>query len=199
MTNDESGIRNELLDAAVDMLRSHTQGGTLRIRGDSMRPMLLPGQSISVEFDPTDLTPGDVLVFRQGDDLLVHRLLGPARSRDQGPRWRTRGDGTPALDPAVDSHRVVGRVVAVKDGGVWRSTRVGRARAYARCLAWHHTFWTAAGIAAGAVDGGFAKLGVRPLFRPMVTAVDMWGLRVAHTVLFRALHPRVDPPRETTG
>ncbi|HKQ62516.1 MAG TPA: S24/S26 family peptidase, partial [Candidatus Polarisedimenticolaceae bacterium] len=111
----------ELLDAAVELLGRAGRRGTVRVQGQSMTPTLASGQTLGVEFAPEALRRGDLLLFRQQDYLVVHRLLGPASFPDGRRCWRTRGDGMLALDPPVDPARVVGRVVAVQLGEEWRS------------------------------------------------------------------------------
>ena len=154
----DSGKLTELVLAAVDLMGRAGRRGTVRVRGESMQPTLRAGQLLAVEFAPERLARGDMLIFRQGDLLLVHRLLGPARPIEGRPRLRTRGDGTLSLDPPVDLDRVIGRVVALADGESWRTTRDRPARVYAWCLAWHALFWVAVATVSLRVDRGLRGL-----------------------------------------
>ena len=193
MKRTASQLPVELLDAAVEMLGSAGRGGTVRVQGLSMMPMLRQGQVLAVDFSPERLRRGDLLVFRQVDYLVVHRLLGPApRSLDQ-PRYRTRGDAVPGLDPHVTRDRILGRVTAVRDGGGWWNLRSRKARFYARMLALHDLCWAAAGLAAGKVDGGIRRvLGLKGPFRTWTAALDRTVLRLAHGLTFRLFHSRCE-------
>jgi hypothetical protein len=178
----ESAKQREWVLAAVELMGHAGRRGTVRVRGESMQPTLRPGQLLAVDFAPQRLSRGDMLVFRQGDLLLVHRLLGSARPKDGRPRLRTRGDGTLGLDPPVDLDRVVGRVIALEDGSRWRTTRDRRARTYAWCLAWHDLFWA-------------AVAGVSPRrLQWRVAVVDRRLLRAVHRTLFNRLHADVPRP-----
>ena len=73
-------LSTELVLAAVELMGRVGRDGTVRVEGESMRPALRPGQRLAVDFAPERLARGDVLVFRQGDALLVHRMLWRSRS-----------------------------------------------------------------------------------------------------------------------
>jgi len=118
----------ELVLAAVDLMGDAGRSGRVRVQGNSMLPTLLPGQELYVTFTSECPRRGEMLVFRQGDLLLVHRVLGHARPLNGKPRLRTRGDGVLVLDPAVDYERIIGRVEAFGDERGWRSAG-GRAAA----------------------------------------------------------------------
>jgi hypothetical protein len=187
-------LRAELVLAAVELMGRAGRRGTVLVQGESMRPTLRPGQLLAVEFSPEVTARGDMLVFRQGDALLVHRLVGPAPPLDGQPRLRTRGDGVLELDPPVDLDRVVARVVAFKDGERWRSTRHRAARAYAWCLAWHNLFWAAVGVVLRRLEYRLkrSKSGLR--LRPTARAVDRRLLRGVHRLLSRRMHRSVAKP-----
>jgi hypothetical protein len=159
-----------------------------------MRPTLRPGQRLQVDFAPGPLGRGDMLVFRQGDALLVHRLLGGARRDGGRPRLRTRGDGVLTFDPPVDPEQVVGRVVALEHGGAWRSTRSRPARAYAWCLAWHDLAWAALGVLVRYPERKLRRVRVRLQLRAAVAAVDRWLLAAVHRLAFARVHREVPDP-----
>jgi hypothetical protein len=191
---DEPTRRADWVLAAVELLGRAGRHGTVCVRGESMRPTLRPGQRLAVEFSPEAPRTGDLLLFRQGDQLLVHRLLGAARPLRGRRRLRTRGDGVPTLDPPLDLDRIVGRVVAVEDGAAWRSTRRRTARAYAWLLARHDLFWAAVGAIARAIDRRSARRPWVPRLCPLVAAVDRRLLRGVHRALFHFAHARVPRP-----
>jgi len=190
---------SELVLAAVELMGRDGRRGTVRVRGRSMDPTLRPGQLLEIDFSPERPARGDMLVFRQGDLLLVHRVLGPARPLDGQLRLRTRGDGVSNLDPPLDLDRVVGRVVAIEDGERWRSTRDRTARAYAWCVAWHDLFWAAVAVAFRPLDRGLRGMKIALRIGPLVASLDRGLLRLAHRALFDRLHsdvPRAEGPTE---
>lgn len=193
MTAVPPSLSPDLLDAAVELMGRSGREGLIRVRGTSMVPTILPGQTLAVEFSPARLLRGDVMLFRLDDMLVVHRLLGPGRRR--GRRYlRARGDGRIRLDPPVFRDSVVGRVVAVRDGEVWRSMRGRAARGYAWSLAWHDYAWAAAAVVARVVERGLRRAGLPIHLEARVRDVDRWVLRRAHRLLFARVHPVVEPP-----
>jgi hypothetical protein len=161
-----------------------------------MIPTLFEGQVLAIEFSPGSLSRGDMLVYRQDGMLMVHRMLGSARFPDGRPSLRTRGDGLPTFDPHLEESRVVGRVIALQTGEGWRSTRGGRARVYAWCLAFHDYSWAVSAVFARAIEGALGKVGLRVPLRRWVTAVDGRSLRLAHRCLFHWAHPVGPAPEE---
>jgi hypothetical protein len=190
----DPALSSELILAAVELMGQGGRDGTVRVQGESMRPTLRPGQLLAVDFAPRDLARGDLLVFRQGGLLLVHRLLGPARTREGRKRLRTRGDGVLTLDPPLDLECIVGRVVAIEDHGRWRSVRKPAARVYARLVALHDFFWGGMGSVFRRVDYGLERIGLGFRFRRWLVRVDRFKLRWVHRALFDWLHPAVAGP-----
>lgn len=186
----------KLLDAAVELMGRSGRGGAVRVQGRSMVPTLVPGQLLAVEFSPPRLRRGDLLLFRQQDYLVVHRLLGPGRLPGGGRCLKTRGDGVPVLDPPVDGARVVGRVTAVEQaGGTWVSLAGAGPRAYAACLAAHDRLWALAVALGERCDSALKRLRLRTPFRWWAEALDRRLLAWAHGTLFHRLHrPTPRPP-----
>jgi len=188
MTTGDPSARASLLEAAAELLERTGGRGVVHLRDDarSMEPTLRPGQAVAVEFAPRRLRVGDVLLFRQADYLVVHRLLGRSAFPDGRPGLRTRGDARPGLDPRLAPADVLGRVVAARrSDGVWIGFDGGPARAWARAAAWHDLAWAAAGVV------------VRPLGATggrAVAALDRLLLRTAHRLLFAVCHRAVAPP-----
>ena len=189
---DELGVG--LLDAAVELMGRSSGRGTFRVSGESMTPTLRPGSLVAVDLSQKSLRRGDILLFRQADYLTVHRLLGAARFPDGSPCLRTRGDGRNRLDPPLDRSRVHGRVFAVlKDGG-WRDMRSGRARLYAKALAFHDLDWAAAGVLAARFDRRMGREGSPRSLAWAAEGVDRMLLGLFHRVLFSWFHPRIAAP-----
>jgi len=87
-----------------------------RVSGYSMRPFLRSGDRIIVAAGP--VKKGDLLVFRQGENIVCHRLI--AISPD-GKTYFLRGDCSPSAAEPVPRNAVTGRVVTVvKNGGALR-------------------------------------------------------------------------------
>jgi hypothetical protein len=194
MTRSSAESPQELLDAAVELLGKSGRSGTFRVQGDSMVPTLRPGRRFAVEFEPERLWPGMLLLYRQVDYLVVHRLLGDSRRRDGRSGYRTRGDGRIALDPTLDAERIVGRVVAVEGDGAWWSLDGAGARLYARLMAWHALFWAAVGAVARLCDRVPRRLGFGTPLVALAAWIDRVLLRLVHGLGFRLCHARVPPP-----
>ena len=91
------------------------QGERLRLRvsGESMAPLLRPGDSVLVaSCHPEELQIGDLVLIRREGDLVTHRLIGRTR---QG--WITKGDGSPWTDPPPAADHLLGKAVALESGG----------------------------------------------------------------------------------
>jgi signal peptidase I len=193
--SERPGLPVELLDAAAELMGRAGRGGTVRVHGRSMEPTLRAGQVLAVEFAPARLRCGDMLVFRQVDYLVVHRLLGRAR-RGGGGSYRTRGDGLPGLDPPVDPQRVVARVVAVESAGRWRSVRGASARVYGRLVGWLDLTWSAFRYAALRAESALRRVGLRLPLGAVVAAVDRRVLHGAHRLLYARVHREIPCPPE---
>ncbi len=99
-----------------EILRS---GYELRMEtvGGSMLPTIRGGDIIVVRpVGASDVTIGDVVVFRQADTLVAHRLV-----RKHGTNGTmvlvTRGDFAPRSDEPLPADKVLGKVVALERGG----------------------------------------------------------------------------------
>ena len=78
-----------------------------------MVPVLWPGDQITIRrSDPTELQPDSIIVFRQRERLVVHRVV-----RHQGDCVVARGDARPLCDRPVKASEVVGRVEAIRRNG----------------------------------------------------------------------------------
>ena len=191
--------QHDLLDAAVELMGRAGRQGTVRVRGESMVPTLLPGQTILADFAAQTPRLGDLLLFRQEGTLIVHRYLGPSRKRDGKRGYRTRGDGSKVLDPVVYPDKVVGRGIAVQRDGRWYSMEGGLARIYGAALALHDLFWYVAARCAALPDRFFGLLGIRrPLCR-LAQAFDRRLLALADGIFFTYVHREMEPPAAQDG
>lgn len=128
------------LAAALALWQHSGQRHDFPVQGSSMEPLLRPGDVVEVVHRPGPLHCGDVIVFKQGDSVVVHRLLRQNRKRG---RFLARGDNRLDADPPVTAADVVGRVVAVRRGS--RTVRLDTAfwRAAGRLIAWGGLGWLA--------------------------------------------------------
>ncbi|NJP05754.1 MAG: S26 family signal peptidase [Chloroflexaceae bacterium] len=83
----------------------------LQVDGPSMLPLITPGRSVWVEqIEPsTLLRRGDIIAMQQGEQIIIHRVIGV-----HGTRWLTRGDDRWSTDPPVSADAVLGRVVSIE-------------------------------------------------------------------------------------
>lgn len=117
----------------VDLLAELLQRGEaieFRARGGSMSPIIRDGDRLRIEpVQAGQLRCGDIIAYRRGGRLFVHRYLG--RWPDSGA-LRTRGDFHTRVEPPLDPSEVLGRVTAVGRYGKkvrlhhvsWRTVRV---------------------------------------------------------------------------
>jgi len=119
-----------------------------------MVPLLHDGDQVLVEFRPRNLGPGDVMIFRRGEQLVAHRVIYLIREDDR-VSVVAKGDNVAAFDSPCPLQDVIGRVHASRGRGrehrldvrIWRVA--GRAIAgLTSSLSW-------------AYDGGQASLASR--------------------------------------
>ncbi len=151
-----TSVTPDMLDSLLNLWGESGQMQWLSISGRSMLPLMRDGDRILVEFRPRALKPGDVLLFRQNELLVAHRLLRLTGQGDQ-PLVIAKGDNVAAFDPPYPLEDVIGRVHAIRsedrehslDIRAWRIA--GRAIAgVASSLAWAYgggqTSFTARGV-----------------------------------------------------
>jgi len=102
-------------------LAEHVVGHGMSIRfrasGDSMYPVILNGDVITVSpVAAHEIARGDILLYRDGDRVLAHRLVGVAASGSE-TRFRLRGDSNATCDLPIAASQIVGRVETVERHG----------------------------------------------------------------------------------
>ncbi len=106
----KSGKEGVLVELLAELLQ-RGEAVEFRARGGSMHPLIRDGDRLRIEPVRADqLRRGDVIAYRRGARLLVHRYLG--RWPDSGG-LRTRGDSHTRVEPPLDPSEVLGRVRAV--------------------------------------------------------------------------------------
>jgi len=188
MDRPPSGLSPAQIDIAVEMIGA---GGGLRVlpvAGDSMRPTLAPGDALLVDLAARSPRAGDLVLFRSGDALVVHRFLRRVRSRRRGPHLRMRGDARPTFDPPVRDEDLRGTVRAVRRAGTWWDLSGRRARLWAIAVALHDRFW---GIAFSAAA---LRIGRDRAVARAVARLDGRLLRFADRTAFARMHARLPEP-----
>jgi len=127
-----------LLVAGVELLGAGDGTVELDVAGTSMLPTLSPGDRVRIRLDRRTPKVGEIVVFSQGDSIVVHRYLGPAAARDV----------VEAIEPALEtlSHgRCTARSCApsaIEAHQRWREARRGDAEASSEGT----VFWTDDGV-----------------------------------------------------
>ncbi len=111
-----SAVRSALV---ADVLR---RSGRLRVRllvrgviyGESMLPTLWPGDVVEIEScSVEDVWPGEIVLARREDRLVLHRLVAPCTPNG----FLLRGDCVPGPDPQYPPEALLGRLVRGADEG----------------------------------------------------------------------------------
>jgi hypothetical protein len=186
--------KTNLFQAAVDLLGSSGRQAVIRVEGVSMVPTFPPDTRILVDFAARSPSMGDIILFHQAGSMVVHRFLARIDSRRYGRCLRTRGDGTQILDPPLDDHDLLGRVIAYRRSGTWYRLDGAGARLWGVLAALHDHVWAAVGVAMSRLDLIFSRFGVPRRLRSAAGLLDRTGLRLGDRVLFRLLHRTMEPP-----
>ncbi len=110
MQTDNNELPASVLEALAAFQRKLGQQQVMHMIGNSMRPCICHGDKLHVELRPTRFRPGDVLIWRQQEKLIAHRLV--AISREE---LLLRGDANVTPDPPVEKDRIIGRVTGVEN------------------------------------------------------------------------------------
>ena len=91
----------------------HNRQVRFTVASSSMVPMLQPGDQVTVARFPGEAyTKGDLVVFHQSGDQVIHRLL----EIDQDGLCLAKGDNAFFCDPAFKLEDILGRVVSISHG-----------------------------------------------------------------------------------
>jgi signal peptidase I len=119
-----------VVDLALQRWRRAGMRHAIPMSGISMLPFLKAGDVALVAHGAGTPRRGDVIVFRQCGQLIVHRVLRVLKGPN-GPVLLTKGDNTMICDEPVSATDLVGRVEAFERGGVrysletWPTCAVG--------------------------------------------------------------------------
>jgi signal peptidase I len=111
----KSPVPDLVVDIALESWQSSGKQSSFTVTGDSMRPFLLSGDILLINHDWKDSCPGDLLAYRLGSRLVVHRLFRIEHDGTERLLY-LKGDNRIRHDAPVKASQVVGRVFAVKRG-----------------------------------------------------------------------------------
>jgi hypothetical protein len=103
-------------ELALELL-ARGEGVRVRVRGASMRPFVLDGDVLLLRAGAPRV--GDVVLLRQGDFGLLHRVV----ARDRAGRLCIAGDALPGLDGWFDPEQIAAVALQIERRG-----RVSNAR-----------------------------------------------------------------------
>jgi len=93
-----------LAEAMADVL-ARDGSASLRVHGRSMWPWVLPGTDVRlVRVRGDELAPGDLMLYRRGDSLVLHRAI-----RRVAGGWLARADGAGHHLEEVPDERLLAR------------------------------------------------------------------------------------------
>ena len=120
-------IKNHVIDAVIGSWRQNGVQHRIPIVGTSMYPFIREGDHILITHDCSTVCLGDIVVFWRKEALFAHRVVKILKT---GAEFAciTKGDNTSQCDLPVNSHEIMGRVIAISresrqiacNGIVWR-------------------------------------------------------------------------------
>ena len=103
-----------LKDVSLSLL---AEGKSLRIKPDgySMFPAIRPGDIIIIApvKNRSNLTPGDIVVYKRDSDFVLHRLTD-IQHMDDNPVFITRGDSAMNEDKPITAEEIIGIVTTIE-------------------------------------------------------------------------------------
>lgn len=102
-----------LLDTAIQLWKTQDKRHWIAVTGNSMLPLMRAGDQVLVVHNCSHIQPGDVIVFWQSNQLIVHRVIR-VEPTPATLRFLTKGDNGLAFDPMVSADQVIGKVLAVR-------------------------------------------------------------------------------------
>jgi signal peptidase I len=100
----------------LDLLRGSGKSLRLKVEGDSMIPLLRPGDAVTIIFcSPAALVVGDVVAYEVDSGVAIHRVLRRV-GRGGGVSVYQKGDNMRS-GGWLDERQILGKVVSVTSGG----------------------------------------------------------------------------------
>jgi hypothetical protein len=173
----------------VESYRTSGRSDWIDATGRSMHPSIPAGSRLLVDFGRLPDRFGDVIVFRRGEQLIAHRLVGHRRTPDGG-QWLARGDAEAFFDPPLDPDDVLGIVRAIaRPDGRTEDLDAGRRRAgLLAAVSW----WSGrgAGVGARALRRGTTAAHLRRAVLASLVALSRVPTRVVSVALPRPVRGR---------
>ena len=112
------------------------QGLNIKIVTGSMSPLIEAGDVVRIiPVEPSGIHTGDIVAFREGPRIVVHRIVGKIRSNRQVTGFHQRSD-TSGLAGVIASQDVIGRVVTITKEGREIYLDTARCRISSRIFVW---------------------------------------------------------------
>ena len=108
-------IPAQVVDAALKQWGDSGRQSTFNVSGKSMEPFLIAGDELLIRHGWHNIHTGGLIAYRQGDSLVVHRLLRIFSLRGERVML-LRGDNNNFSDPLIPVDKLVGSVTAVTRG-----------------------------------------------------------------------------------
>lgn len=102
-----------IADAMLDIWKEVGGENSLQVSGSSMRPLIAPGETVRVKLTDAEIVPGEIVAFKRGRRIVVHRVLRVCAVRGETV-FLCRGDNNLFLDARVTRSKILGRVVAIE-------------------------------------------------------------------------------------
>ncbi len=116
----KTGTRNEKIDRALgEMWQETCQKGasiSFKVVTGSMSPLIEVGDTVRVSrVESSGIRTGDIIAFQDGQNVVVHRIIGKIRTNRQ-TGFRQGGD---AWGPSaeLEEQNIIGRVLSINKGG----------------------------------------------------------------------------------
>jgi signal peptidase I len=108
----DSQLTDSLASQIFDIWKDTKHNSTVQVSGSSMHPLIEDGDSVVVTHTHQELKPGEIVAFRKGQRIVVHRVLRCYQLGDE-TIYVTRGDHNRHIDPRVHEQAIVGRVAVI--------------------------------------------------------------------------------------
>jgi signal peptidase I len=89
----------------------------LSVIGTSMLPLLHEGDNILISHDLYTIQRGDILVFKQADGLVAHRVVRIIKQQNDTVIYQTKGDNCSHFDTPLFDQEVLGRIDSIRKNG----------------------------------------------------------------------------------
>jgi signal peptidase I len=112
------GSSIDMIDTITAILESGNSV-VLPATGYSMFPTLRPGDRVLVKPVIKDEMPipGSIVVFRDNDQLIIHRLIKILQNEEGNDCFEARGDSRPVSDKILPVQHIIGLAVSYKRAG----------------------------------------------------------------------------------